>query len=167
MDSRYLLMLFAFLAGLFPVTITRWITGWLRSFLELDGRQSLPLTEINGIDPETATYLNDEGIWTIVELEAGEPAVLAARLHLDPELVTYWQSQASLLVELGDADTVKHFRRLGINEWSDLAILDQITVDDLTIHDLLQAPKAKGISPVLIQVLKAKARNMQEEKGSP
>jgi hypothetical protein len=160
MSKRHLLMLFAFFAGVFPTTITHWVTERLRALLELRVRKPLPLTEILGVDADLVKFLNDEGVWSVVDLAARNPGALAASIHVDTAIVENWQRQAQLLDELGDIEIIKHFRQLGINDWGDLAILRDLEVGNLELDDFTSPPdESGGISPVLIRVLKEKARD--------
>lgn len=157
LDNWHMLMLVAFFAGVFPDSIIRWVTTRIRKWLKLGGSEFLPLTEIQGIDPELVTFLNDEGIWSVVDLATCDQEALAANIHMDRETIEIWQKQARLLAELGDKETVEHFRKLGINDWCDLTILEDISIEKIKLDDLLNAPSdSSKVSPVLIRVLKKK-----------
>lgn len=154
--KRHLLVLFAFFAGMFPSTIIQWIERKLRVQLNLGGVMQFQLTEIQGLDPDLATFLYEEGVWSINDLASRNPDELAESIHLDRDLIMDWQKQARLIKELGDKNLVERFRRLGINDWDDLAVLSGINVKT-KLSDLTKtADTSQEISPLLIKILKQK-----------
>ena len=66
-----------------------------------------------------ATFLYEEGVWSLTDLAARDPASLAENIHVDENLVRNWNKQAKLLIQLGDRKTIEQFRRLGFNDWDD------------------------------------------------
>ena len=160
-NKKYLLMLFALFAGMFPKTIIDWITRRLRKYLDMGGQISLPLSEVQGIDSEMTTFLYEEGIWSLTDIATRDPALLAESIHVDDKLVSNWNKQAKLLIELGDRKTIEYFRKLGINDWDDLAVLSDTDVV-IGLDDLIKLPdESNEISPVLIKVLKQKFKNSE------
>jgi hypothetical protein len=158
-DKRHLLMLFSFFAGMYPRTILNWIIRELRQILDLRGRKPLPLTEIQGIDLEMATFLYEEGVWSLTDLATRDPASLAENIHVDEKLVSNWNKQAKLFIQLGDRKTIDQFRRLGFNDWDDLAVLSDTDVI-LNLDDFIKLPDASNeMSPVIVKVLKQKFNN--------
>jgi len=101
-----ILVLLAFLAGIFPDIIIHWVTARVRAWLKIGGRKFIPLTEIQGIDLGYTTLLNDEGIWSVYDLATCNPESLAGKLHMESDTTRYWKQQARLLTSMGEAQTV-------------------------------------------------------------
>ena len=153
---RNLLLLFAFFSGMFPYAIFHWVTRQLREKLNLGGKASLSLVEIQGIEPEIESFLYEEGIWSINDLASRKPRLLAKNIHLSEGLVTHWRDQARLITELGERELVERFRKLGINDWNNLEVLSGVDTN-IELDHLTKAPgEPNEISPVLISVLKLK-----------
>jgi hypothetical protein len=163
-ENWHILSLLAFFVGIFPNTIIQWVTIRVRKILKLSGSDSLPLLEVQGIDSALLHILNDEGIWSVVDLATRDSEALAVDIHMDSQTVENWQRQAKLLVELHDKETVEHFRKLGINDWSDFVILENIEIEDITLDDLVNPPPNSGqVSHVLIHILKDKMARTRME----
>jgi hypothetical protein len=156
LEKSHMVVLFAFLAGMFPWETIQRIAGRLRSMLGLGGRLQLPLTEIQGIDSTVAVFLNEEGVWSVADLAARSPVDVAQSTHLDPRVVGKWHNQARLYVQLGDLQVIRRLRRLGINEWDDLAFLEDVEIevrpDELTRF----VSEGRQLSTVLFKVLQKK-----------
>lgn len=162
-----LLLLLAFFAGMFPQTIIQWIVYRVRNVLRLRHDNEIAITEIIGISDEMAVFLHDEGIWSLVDLARRDPDRLAARIHIDNDVVREWQCQAQLLLELGSPELIDKFHKLGINDFDDLAALSLPDDQTLTVDDFNPTETDK-ISIVTLRVLAAKAAAIRGERdGNP
>ncbi|MCB9451550.1 MAG: hypothetical protein H6672_08925 [Anaerolineaceae bacterium] len=118
-----LVLLTAFVIGLFPMQILAPVVGEVRQRLGMQVTTQLPITMINGIDSTLESLLQEENIDSVQLLATTNVDIIHKRTRIPVRALLNWQRQARLFNVLGTQTLIDRFARIGINDFDDLGVL--------------------------------------------
>lgn len=160
-QTASMLLLLGFFAGMLPMNTIQIVVRRIGAWIGAGQDYELPVTLIQGINAQMAMFLNEEGIWSLVDLAQRDPEKLSARVHVDSEVIVHWKEQALLLLMLGTQENIEHFRKLGITSLAHLKALRDVDLSDLKAQDFCTPPTEGQPSLALLAVLKTAAQNLE------
>ncbi len=138
-QTASILLLLGFFAGMLPMNTIQIVVRRIGAWIGAGQDHELSVTLIQGIDAQMAMFLNEEGVWSLVDLAQRDSEKLAARIHVDSEVIEHWKNQARLLLLLGTQENIEHFRKLGITSIEHLCALHDVDLSELKAQDFLYA----------------------------